>query len=95
MLKTSKLVFIGLGLSLSLSSAFAYKVEQTICFSQRDTGQKIGNREFYMASLGDNAILNGGKCQGRTLIQMNRKGWKLIQVISDVNEAFGMVLEKK
>lgn len=48
-----------------------------------------------MASLGDDDTLNGGKCHGATLMQMNYKGWRLIQVISNVNQAFDMVLEKK
>jgi len=34
------------------------KVEQIICFSQEDSECKIGNREFYLASLGDNVTLN-------------------------------------
>ena len=81
-------------LGLLTSSVYAKKIEQTICFAQEDTGQKIGGRAFYMASLGDNVTLNGGKCQGKTLIQMNKKGWKVIQVVTGLNRSFGMVMEK-
>lgn len=94
MLKTSKLVFISLGLSLSLSSAFAHRIEQTICFSQH-LQVDAPTLKYEMAELGDNITLNGGKCHGATLTQMNRKGWRLIQVVSGVSHAFGMVLEKK
>jgi len=78
-----------------LSSVVSAKtVQQTICFSQEDTGQTIGNRKFYIASLGDKVTLNGGKCKGKSLLQMNKKGWKLIQVVTGLNQSFGMVLEK-
>lgn len=76
------------------SSVQAKVVSQTICFSQEDTGQKIGANKFYMASLGEEVTLNGGKCKGASLIEMNKKGWKLIQVVVGLNQSFGMVLEK-
>ncbi|MFT5835505.1 MAG: hypothetical protein ACI9RG_000398 [Sulfurimonas sp.] len=47
-----------------------------------------------MASLGDKVTLNGGKCQGKTLLEMNKKGWKVIQVVTGLNRSFGMVMEK-
>lgn len=78
-----------------LSSISVFAVEQTVCYSQDDTGQKIGNRVFYMASLGDNVTLNGGECKGATLPEMNKKGWELIQVVSGLNSSFGMVFKKK
>jgi hypothetical protein len=70
------------------SSVFA--VEQTICFSQkaiRDTG-------VFLATLGDDATLYGGKCEGVTLPEMNKKGWKLVQVVTGLQSSFGMVFEK-
>jgi len=81
-------------LGLLTSSAYAKKVEQTICFSQKDSGEIIGGNPYYLASLGDKVSLNGGKCQGKTLLQMNKKGWKVIQVVTGLNQSFGMILEK-
>ena len=81
-------------LGLLVSSAHAKKIEQTICFSQKDSGSKIGGNTYYLASLGDKVTLNGGKCQGKTLLQMNKKGWKVIQVVTGLNQSFGMVMEK-
>ncbi len=78
-------------LSVSFSS---FAVEQTICFSQKDTGTSIGNRHVYFAVLGDDEILNGGKCDGLKLADMNKKGWRLIQVVSGLQSGFGMVFEK-
>ena len=71
------------------NSKFINQYQQTICFSQKKYG------EFNLASLGDTATLNSGECKGRTLIEMNKDGWRLIQVVTGVNDAFGMVLEKK
>ena len=62
--------------------------EQTICFS-KDSCDKLS-----YASLGDAVHLCAGKCQGRTLIEMNKDGWKLLQVVTGLSSAFGMVLEK-
>jgi len=47
-----------------------------------------------MASLGDKVTLNSEKCKGKSLLQMNKEGWKLIQVVTGLNQSFGMVLEK-
>ena len=41
--------------------------------------------------LGDNATLNGGECNGKTLPQMNKLGWRLIQVVGGLDSGFGMV----
>ena len=67
----------------------AKKTEQTICFSQSSCTDK-----YAYALLGNDQQLCGGKCQGRTLTQMNEKGWKLIQVVSGLESSFGMVFEK-
>ena len=67
--------------------------KETICFSQDESSLSSG-RKYRSASLGDSVTLNGGKCQGRTLIQMNKKGWKVIQVVTGLNRSFGMVMEK-
>lgn len=77
-----------------LSSISVFAVEQTVCFSQADSGFKIENKTHYMASLGDNVTLNGGQCKGATLPEMNKKGWELIQVVSGLNSSFGMVFKK-
>lgn len=81
-------------IAVLLSSISVFAVEQTVCFSQYDTGQKIGNKAFYMASLGDNITLNGGQCKGATLPEMNKKGWELIQVVTGLESSFGMVFKK-
>ncbi len=82
MLLVSSLVIIS-------TSLYAKKVEQTICFSKSSCSDK-----YAYGSLGDKLQLCGGKCQGRTLSQMNQKGWKLKQVVSGLNSSFGMVFEK-
>jgi len=89
-----KLILGVITIGLLSSTVYAKKIEQTICFSQEDTGQTIGGKAFYMASLGDQVTLNGGKCKGKTLIKMNKNGWKLVQVVTGLNRSFGMVLEK-
>ena len=91
-----KMIFSSV-VSLVLLSSFSYgkNVEQTICFSQKDIGSfPNSKRRMYMAVLGDNVTLNGGKCQGKTLPQMNKLGWRLIQVVGGLESAFGIVLEK-
>ena len=83
------------GLVLVSSFSFGKSVEQTICFSQEDIGSYPNSKKrMYMAILGDTATLNGGKCQGKTLPQMNKLGWRLIQVVGGLQSGFGMVLEK-
>jgi hypothetical protein len=86
-----------IGLVLVSSFSFGKSVEQTICFSQKDIGAFPGSstRRMYMAVLGDNSTLNGGQCQGKTLPQMNKLGWRLIQVVGGLDSGFGMVFEKK
>ena len=84
------------GLVLVSGFAFGKSVEQTICFSQKDIGSYPGSstRRMYMAVLGDNSTLNDGECQGKTLSQMNKLGWRLIQVVGGLQSGFGMVFEK-
>jgi len=79
--------FIAIGLLSNI--LFAKKIEQTICFSKSSCTEK-----YAYGSLGENVNLCGGACQGKTLKEMNKKGWKLIQVVNGLNSSFGMVLEK-
>lgn len=72
--------------SLMTATTSAFAIEQTICFSQ--------DSERRSASLGDTATLFGGKCQGVKLEDMNAKGWRLVQVVPDLFNSFGMVFEK-
>lgn len=78
------------------ASVLSYVGEQTICYSQKDTGDTYGPGlgKIYLASLGDAVALNGGKCGGSTLPEMNKKGWRLIQVVPGLDSSFGMVFEK-
>lgn len=45
-------------------------------------------------SIGDSAVMCGGECKGKTLLQMNKGGWRLIHVIEGLEGGFGMVFEK-
>lgn len=92
-----KKVILGVIVAGLLSAtASAKNIEQTICFSKEYTGNK--SKYFPngvpVAQLGDAVKLLGGKCQGRSLPEMNKAGWKLIQVVTGLNASFGMVLEK-
>jgi len=80
-------------LGLTLSSQ-AKEIEQTICFSQSEP-KGSGSYKIRLAELGDNVSLNGGKCQGRLLYEMNKDGWTLIQVVTGLNSSFGMVFTKE
>ncbi len=77
---------LALGISITVQ---AKEVEQTICFSYD------GKPSLRMATLGDGILLSGGRCQGKNLYQMNKEGWKLIQVVSGLDRAFGMVFIKE
>jgi hypothetical protein len=35
-----------------------------------------------------------GKCNGKTLSQMNKSGWKLTEIIGGLKGSFGMVFSK-
>lgn len=74
---------------LLATTSSLFGIEQTICFSQKATSSG-----YLLASLGDEATLNGGKCEGTKLSDMNKKGWKLIQVVTNLDSSFGMVFEK-
>jgi len=73
-----------------VSNVYANKIEQTICFSS----SQCGGLSAY-GVLGDNIELCGGKCKGKTLMEMNKAGWKLVQVINGLSSSFGMVLTKE
>ena len=75
-----------IAIALLSSAVYANKIEQTICWSKEGK---------YLAMLGDNVKLQSGKCNGRTLPEMNKDGWKLIQVVGGLQSAFGMVMTKE
>ena len=85
-----KLILSGVLLSILSSSVCAKEVKQTICFSKADCSSK-----YTYATIGDKVNLCGGACDGKTLEQMNKEGWKLTQVIGNLNMAFGMLLTKE
>jgi len=80
------MISVALISSFLVSNVYAKKIEQTICFS---SSQCKGLGAYGV--LGDSVHLCGGKCQGRTLAQMNKAGWKLIQVVNGLESSFGMV----
>jgi len=65
------------------------KIKQTLCFSQKKYST------FFLASLGNDVSLNGGECKGINLSEMNKKGWRLVQVITGLDSSFGMLFEKE
>jgi hypothetical protein len=86
-----KILFLGIvTIGLLSSAVHAKKIEQTICFSREPLGDR-----FWQASLGDGVKLYGGKCQKKTLPEMNKKGWKVIQVVTGLNNSFGMVMTRE
>ena len=88
-----KIILGAITVGLLSTTIYAKNIEQTICFSKTKINEYNGHI-FYSGALGDGVLLYGGKCKGRTLSQMNKKGWRLIQVVNGLNSAFGMVLEK-
>ena len=70
-----------------------FGTEQTICFAQKNVAEQ-NEEPLYIASLGDEVTLNWGKCKGATLLEMNKKGWELIQVVTGLQSSFGMVFKK-
>jgi len=112
MKKVMKFVVATISTAVLLSpSAYAGKIEQTICFSKAKDEIKIkvyGKRNpalkrmsicdlssrMTVGSVGDGAVMCGGRCQGKTLPQMNNYGWRLIHVVEGLNGAFGMVFER-
>jgi len=82
-----------IGLMVLSNVAYAKSVEQTICFSQ-EPSFKLDKRQYYRGVLSDKATLNGGKCKGKTLPQMNKLGWKVVQIVGGLEYSFVMLLEK-
>jgi len=72
------------------SGAYAKKIEQTVCFSKASCTEK-----YSYASIGDAVNLCGGACQGKSLVEMNKEGWRLIQVIGGLSGSFGMLMTKE
>ena len=72
------------------------KIEQTICFSKEFSPNKSSYfpNGVPLATLGDDVKLYGGKCNEKTLPELNKEGWRLIQVVAGLQSSFGMVLEK-
>ena len=87
-----KKVFIGIALigGIFISNIYAKHIEQTICFSS----SQCGGLGAY-GVLGDSVKLCGGKCQGRTLAQMNKAGWKLTQVVNGLSSSSGMIFTRE
>jgi len=75
-----------IAITLLSSAGNAKKIEQAICWSKEGK---------YVAILGDNVKLQSDKCNGRTLPEMNKDGWKLIQVVGGLQSAFGMVMTRE
>ena len=84
-------------LGLLSTTVYSKKIEQTICFSIKYSGKRTQYfpKGVPIAELGDSIKLYGGKCRGRSLPEMNKNGWKLIQVVTGLNSSFGMVLTKE
>ncbi len=79
-------------IGLLSSNGYAKSVEQTICWSKNDCAK---NYPYSVATIGDNTKLCSGKCNGKTIAQMNKKGWKLTEVIGGLQGSFGMVMTKE
>ncbi|MBT8421454.1 MAG: hypothetical protein KJO08_11430 [Gammaproteobacteria bacterium] len=78
--------FTGIALSLVVATtAAAEQYEQTIC--QTD-----------MLWLHDSRALNYGRCEGKSLLSMNRDGWRLIHIEKlkhqNGDETFAIVFER-
>ena len=89
----NRLLFGMVTVGLLSTTIYAKKIEQTICFSKKPT-MVMFNKQQYAASLGNNVKLYGEKCKKNTLSQMNKKGWKLIQVVTGLEGSFGMIFSK-
>lgn len=91
-----KLIVVSIVCTVFNMSVQAKDVEQTICFSKVYSGNpsKYFPNGVPVAQLGDDIKLLGGICQARTLPQMNKNGWRLMQVVTGLQGAFGMVLSK-
>jgi len=88
---TLKFKILGLiTIGLLSSAGYAKKIEPTICFSKSDCNDKYAYGIF-----GNGTNLCGGKCNGKTLPEMNKAGWKLIQVVGGLQSSFGMIFTKE
>lgn len=85
---TSLLLSILASSNVSATDAEA-KYENTVCFSQGDC-----NKKYSYGVLGDKVKLCSGKCNGKTISQMNAEGWRLIQVVNGLQNSFGIVFER-
>lgn len=75
------LMTIAIIFSLTGCEVNGKKIEQTICFG---------------FSIGDNAKLDSGQCQGKTVVQMNGNGWELTNVVTGLyGNNFGFIFTKK
>jgi hypothetical protein len=92
MMRKFSRVLVG-GLLLA-SAVNVQAIEQTICFSYKDTGQRVGNYVVKVGMLGDDVTLHSGKCRGVKLADMNKRGWKLVFVVTGLESSFGMVFER-
>lgn len=63
--------------------------EVTICFSRMSCGTVT------TANDGDRDLLCDGQCQGRTLEEMYADGWKLVEVMDNIDVDMGFVFEKQ
>ena len=83
-------------LAIIVGAMPAFAVEQTICFSKQYSGSpsQYFPKGVPMAVLGDDVVLYGGKCEGKKLGDMNKAGYKLVQVVTGLESSFGMVFEK-
>ena len=89
-MKRSIIVAIVLWSTVSLGHASTF--EQTICYSNS------GGASCKLASLGDGSNLDGGKCNGSTLPQMNQRGWRLVTIgpsVGTCTGGFAVLFEKR
>ena len=84
------LITVSISTLALVNSMSASTIEQTICFSKGDCNVRIS-----YATVGESVKLCGGACQNRSLLEMNKEGWALIQVIGGLSGSFGMVLERR
>ena len=85
-----KVILGAIVLGLLSTTVYAKKIEQTICFSKASCTER-----YAVAMIGDNVKICSGKCNGKTLAEMNKDGWKLTEVIGNLNMAFGMVFTRE
>lgn len=74
-----------------LNSTIKKPLEQTICFSQNNCNGGF----MAVGTIGDGTKICGGRCNGKTLPEMNQDGWELTEVIGGLQNSFGMVFTRK